>query len=65
MAENRYHMETIDSTQYVQTPHTILGRQFLEGLRKGRPDLFKKQRIASVHQTNTAVPIGQLIHCRQ
>ena len=48
--ESRYHMRTIDGQRFIEQKQTTLGRQFLEGLRKSRPDLFRGQRIKEVIQ---------------
>jgi hypothetical protein len=62
MAESRYHMETADGTRIVEMPNTQMGKNFLIGLRKGRPDLFFRQRIKSVLQMRPSdIKVGVLV----
>ena len=61
MAQQRYHMDTHDG-RFVQTTHTTIGLRFLQALRKGRPELFRRKRIKAVLQMRPSeVPIGELV----
>jgi hypothetical protein len=63
MAETRWHLDNCIGTKFVEMPNTSLGRSFLIGLRKGRPDLFKNQRIKSVLQMEPSlIPIGTVVN---
>ena len=58
--QSRYHMNTNDG-RFVEMPFTMTGLAFLKGLRKGRPDLFKRQRIKNVLQAHPSnVTVGVL-----
>jgi len=58
--ERRYHMNTNDG-RFVEMPFTTVGLAFLHGLRKGRSDLFKYQRITEVLQAYPSkVAVGEL-----
>jgi hypothetical protein len=63
MAKSRLHMETSDGAQAVEMPDTPMGRGFLVGLRIGRPDMFRHQRIKSVIQMQPSnIPVGVLVN---
>lgn len=62
--KSRYRMKTIDGTKFIEMPHSVMGKQFLEGLRKGMPELFKAQRIKDIIQVHpNKVQIGVLVDC--
>jgi hypothetical protein len=50
--EQRYHMRTIDGTSFIEHKLSVMGKQMMEGLRRGRPDLFRGQRIKEVLQAH-------------
>lgn len=55
-------MNTINGNQFVEMPHSVMGKQFLEGLRKNNPELFKCQRIKNIIQAHPdKVQIGVLV----
>lgn len=61
--EKRYHMKTIAGNQFIEAPHSVIGKQFMIGLRTGRPELFKGQRIKDVLQAHPSkVAIGELVN---
>ena len=63
MAKSRLHMNTTDGNQCVEMPDTVMGMNFLVGLRKGRSDLFRRQRIKSVIQMQPSnIPVGVLVN---
>lgn len=48
--ERRYHMRTIDGQKFIEHKFSVMGKQMMEGLRRGRPELFKGQHIRDVLQ---------------
>jgi hypothetical protein len=60
-AKVRYRLLSADGKEFVEMPETVAGRRYLEGLRKGRPDLFRGRRIGGILQTKAdEVRIGEL-----
>jgi len=56
----RYHMNTNDG-RLVEMPAIPAGMEYLKGLRRGRSDLFKHQRITEILQAKPSeVAVGVL-----
>jgi hypothetical protein len=54
-------MKTRDGNQFVEMPFSVMGKQFLEGLRKNQPELFGHQRIKDVIQAHPSkIKIGMI-----
>jgi len=58
---SRYRMNTNDNG-FIEMPLTATGHNFLLGLRKGRSDIFKGQRIKDVIQAEPSVVTLGVIH---
>ena len=61
--ERRLHMESINRDRFVEMPDTPMGKEFMLGLRRNNPEIFKCQRITSIIQANPdKVKIGIFVY---
>ena len=55
--ENRWRLFARSNHHYVDQKESVMGKQFLEGLRHQNPDIYLRARILNV-RVNIDAPIG-------